>query len=210
MFSAISDATLKVKTEEDHQKPYSHAHANPMSLLDIVPDVLDQLPSGPPINLTYVNTAVTPGEELTPTQVKDEPLLTYPVEQEGRYLVCMTDPDAPSRSEPRFREFLHWLVGNIPGTNVISGDILAEYVGAGPPKGTGLHRYVVLVYKQSGRVEFTEPRLTNMSTEGRRMFSIKRFAQKYNLGDPVAVNVFQAQWDDYVPQLHKQLGIKAR
>lgn len=192
---------------EDIKKPHQDVSADPISLLDIVPDVLDHLPSSPPLNLTYVNTAVTPGEELTPTQVKDGPLLTYHAEQDSWYLACMTDPDAPSRTEPKFREFLHWLVGNIPGSDVTAGDVLAEYVGAGPPQGTGLHRYVVLLYKQPGKISFTEPRLTNRSTEGRRMFSVKKFALKYNLGDPVAVNVFQAKWDEYVPKLHQQLGI---
>ena len=33
---------------------------------------------------------------------------------------------------------------NIPGNDVSQGEVCAEYVGAGPPKGTGLHRYVQL------------------------------------------------------------------
>ncbi len=47
------------------------------------------------------------------------------------------DPDAPSRAEPKFREWQHWLVANVPGNDVTKGDHLAEYVGSGPPKGTG-------------------------------------------------------------------------
>ena len=30
-----------------------------------------------------------------------------------------------------------WLVGNIPGTDVAKGETLSEYVGSGPPEGTG-------------------------------------------------------------------------
>jgi phosphatidylethanolamine-binding protein (PEBP) family uncharacterized protein len=30
-----------------------------------------------------------------------------------------------------------------------------------PPEGTGLHRYVFLIYKQNGKLEFDEPRLVN-------------------------------------------------
>lgn len=50
----------------------------------------------------------------------------------------LPDPDAPSRKDPKFREWHHWLVGNIPGNKVSEGDTLSEYVGSGPPKGTGM------------------------------------------------------------------------
>ena len=44
------------------------------------------------------------------------------------------------------------------------------------------------------------------SREGRINFSIRNFAVKYNLGQPVAGNLFQAQYGDYVPKLHEQLS----
>lgn len=44
------------------------------------------------------------------------------------------------------------------------------------------------------------------SAEKREKFSIAKFAVKYNLGNPVAGNFYQAQYDDYVPILYKQLG----
>jgi len=56
----------------------------------------------------------------------------------GSVCVCDTvDPDAPSRADPKFREWHHWCVANIPGADVSKGDVLSEYVGSGPPKGTG-------------------------------------------------------------------------
>lgn len=67
------------------------------------------------------------------------------------------DPDAPSREDPKHREWAHWTVTNIPGAQVEKGDTIAEYVGSGPPKDTGLHRYVFLVYKQEQKHDFDEP-----------------------------------------------------
>ena len=117
------------------------------------------------------------------------------------------DPDAPSRADPKYREWHHWLVGNIPGSDVSKGDVLSAYVGAGPPQGTGYHRYIFLVYEQpGGRINFDEPRLPNTSQKGRPNFKARDFAAKYKLGDPLAGNFFQAEWDDYVPELYKQLS----
>ncbi|CAK1590510.1 unnamed protein product [Parnassius mnemosyne] len=143
---------------------------------------------------------VEEGNEITPTQAKDQPTVSWDTEQNAFYTIVMTDPDA------RIREWQHWLVGNVPGSDVSKGDVLSAHVGAGPTLGTGLHRYVFLVYKQPDKIEFDEERLTNTSAKGRDGFSIAKFAEKYNLGNPVAGNFYQAPYDDYVPLLHKQLG----
>ncbi|GJQ88323.1 hypothetical protein Trydic_g223 [Trypoxylus dichotomus] len=173
---------------------------------EIVPDVIDTVPA----EVAEVNypsgVKVELGNVLTPTQVKDIPSVKWTADQSALYTLCMTDPDAPSRKEPKFREWHHWLVGNIPGGDVSKGETLSEYVGSGPPKGTGLHRYVFLIYKQNGKLNFDEPLLTNRSGDNRGVFSIRKFAAKYNLGQPVAGNFYQAEFDDYVPILYKQLG----
>ena len=174
---------------------------------DIVPDVIDVLPQEV-IEIEYPSGAVVKaGNELTPTQVKDVPLkVSWPADPASLYTLCMTDPDAPSRQAPKFREWHHWLVVNIPGSDVAAGQTLSEYVGSGPPKGTGLHRYVFLAYKQPGKLTPDEPLRTNRSGDGRGGFKIREFAKKYNLGHPIAGNFYQAQWDDYVPKLYEQLG----
>lgn len=71
-----------------------------------------------------------------------------------------------------------------------------------------LHRYVLLVFKQNGKLAFDEPRLSNRSGDGRGKQRISKFAAKHGLGDPVAGNYYQAEWDDYVPKLYEQLAGK--
>ena len=39
--------------------------------------------------------------------------------------------DAPSRKTHEFREWHHWLVGNIPGSDIAKGEILSDYIGSG-------------------------------------------------------------------------------
>ncbi|ODM89616.1 Phosphatidylethanolamine-binding protein 1 [Orchesella cincta] len=173
----------------------------------IVPEVIDTAPKSV-LNVTYGKLEVKLGNSLTPTQVKSPPTITWNADPKKLYLLCMTDPDAPSRQEPKFREWHHWLVGNIPGTEIAKGETLSEYIGSGPPEGTGLHRYIFLIYEQPEKLTFDEKRLTNRSGDGRGKFSIRNFAKKYNLGQPIAGNFYQAEWDDYVPKLYEQLSGK--
>ncbi|CAH2094034.1 unnamed protein product [Euphydryas editha] len=148
------------------------------------------------------------GNELTPTLVKDEPSVYWNSNPGKYYILAMIDPDVPSRKEPKLREFNHWLVGNIPGSNVTAGETLSEHIAAAPPPGTGLHRYVFLVYQQPEKLTFDEHRLTNSYADNRPGFSIAKFAAKYNLGDPVSGNFYQAQYDVNVPVIFEKLGVK--
>lgn len=150
------------------------------------------------------------GKVLTPTQVQNRPTS---IEWNGcdagkLYTLAMTDPDAPSRKDPKFREWHHFLVVNMKGNDVGSGCVISDYVGSGPPKGTGLHRYVWLVYEQSAELKCSEPVLTNRSGDNRGKFKIQAFRKKYGLGSPVAGSCYQAEWDDYVPKLYEQLAGK--
>ncbi|XP_034827652.1 phosphatidylethanolamine-binding protein homolog F40A3.3-like isoform X2 [Maniola hyperantus] len=172
----------------------------------VVPDVVSKAPQASVTVKFKSGAEVNNGNVLTPTQVKDVPRVSWVADPNTFYTLAMTDPDAPSRKEPTFREWHHWLVCNILGNEVEVGDTLSAYIGSGPPPGTGLHRYVYLVYKQPGKIDFDEPRLPNNSGDKRGGFSIVKFAKKYNLGDPIAGNFYQAEYDDYVPILYKQLG----
>lgn len=172
----------------------------------VVPDVIDNIPA----KVVQVNYAsgveVEQGNKLAPTQVKDLPQFKFEAQPGQLYTLAMVDPDAPSRADPKFREILHYLVVNIPGSEVNKGDTLAEYIGSGPPKDTGYHRYVFLVYLQKGGRLSSDMKISNTSRQGRVSFSIRNFAKSNNLGEPVAANFYQAQYDEYVPLLHAQLS----
>ncbi|PIC23252.1 hypothetical protein B9Z55_017017 [Caenorhabditis nigoni] len=190
------------------QRGFATMAAEAFTKHEVIPDVLA---ANPPAKLVSVkfNSGVEAnlGNVLTPTQVKDVPEVKWDAEPGALYTLIKTDPDAPSRKEPTYREWHHWLVVNIPGNEIAKGDTLSEYVGAGPPPKTGLHRYVYLIYKQAGRIEDKEHgKLTNTSGDKRGGWKAATFVEKHGLGAPVAGNLFQAEYDDYVPILYKQLG----
>ncbi|XP_044750335.1 protein D3-like [Coccinella septempunctata] len=180
----------------------SHSGVSIMNQESIVPEVIDVAPQGT-ISVTYPSgKEVKFGNELTPTEVKDEPTVSWEANSDEYYLLIMTDHDTPEE----VREVKHWLVGNIKGSDLSTGEVFAEYLGSGPPKGTGLHKYIFLVYKQPQKIDFHEPpRVAHNSRANRLKFSVRNFAKEYNLGDPVAGNYYKAQWDEYVDERNKHM-----
>jgi len=172
----------------------------------VVPEILDTVPPAC-LQISYGETSLNPGHALTPTQVKDKPKVTYDPEPGAYYSLICIDHDAPSRSEPKFADILHWLIINIQGSDITSGNEVTQYIGSGAPKGSGLHRYVIVLFKQTGgEIDASQFQVVpNTAIEGRRSFNTREFISKHGL-ELTAGNFFQAEWDEYVPQLHKQLG----
>ncbi|XP_061395643.1 protein D3-like [Musca vetustissima] len=174
-----------------------------MDASGIIPDIIDEKPGAAAKVVYHGGVNVEFGKELTPTQVKDQPEVSWEAEDGALYTLLMVDPDAPSRQEPSYREALHWLVINIPGNKVSNGQVVADYIGSGPPEGTGLHRYVFLIFKQEQRIS-AEKHIPKSSLEGRLNVKTRDYISKYNLGNPVAGNYYEAQYDEYVPTLMAQ------
>ncbi|XP_022914164.2 protein D3-like [Onthophagus taurus] len=170
---------------------------------EIIPDVIDKSPDKKLIITYSGGEEVNLGEELTPTQVKDPPTIKFEPEQDVYYTLAMVDPDAPSRDNHTFREVNHWLIGNILNGNFENADTITEYLGSGPPKGTGLHRYIFLLFKQKEKFTFDEPRTEKLSRSHRLNFNLRKFIKKYDLGEAIAGNFYKAQWDSYVDERNK-------
>lgn len=178
----------------------------------IKPDIMDDIPAQK-LSVIYPSKAIVGlGNELKPTQVKDEPTYSFKAEPDQLYTLLFIDPDAPSRKEPTYRNIIHQMIHNIKGSDIsqgdaYKGDVAVEYVGSGPPLGTGKHRYVFLLYKQADgkRIEIQE-KIKNDTRKGRMQFDLRKYTAEHNLGKPVAGNFYLAEYDDYVPNIHAQLS----
>ncbi|KAM4709978.1 phosphatidylethanolamine-binding protein 1-like [Discoglossus pictus] len=161
-----------------------------------------------PLKICYGPVCVeTLGQVLTPTQVLKCPTIEWEgMDSNKLYAVAFTDPDVPSRKQCHLGQWDHYLAINVKGNDLSTGCTLTAFVGCGPGRGTGLHRYTWLVYEQTGPLKCNEPILGDTSAEHRGQFSVSAFRKKYNLGPPVAGFCFQAEWDHSVPQVYKQLG----
>lgn len=139
-------------------------------------------------------------EEGSP-RIKDRDLFT----------LVMTDPDAPSRTDKKWSEYCHYVESDLKildhsatrSTAAVSepqfvveelanGTVLQQYQGPAPPKGTGKHRYVFLLYKQPDGVtskEFTPIKDRPNWGYGEPATGVHRWATENKL-QPISANFF--------------------
>nr|WRK13949.1 flowering locus T-like protein 4 [Diospyros sp. 'deyangshi'] len=143
---------------------------DPLAVGRVIGEVLDPFVRTVAFRVRYNNREVTSGCELRPSQVANSPRVDIGI---------MVDPDAPSPNDPSLREYLHWMVTDIPGTT--STSFVRE-----PTATSRIHRFVLVLFQQLGRQTVYPPEL-------RHNFCTRDFALLYNLGLPVAAVYFNAQ-----------------
>ncbi|XP_072154907.1 protein D3 isoform X1 [Bemisia tabaci] len=184
----IKESASEIKLEPMKMK-------NDLNRSGIVPDIIDVFPENV-LQIEYENhKEVAFGNDMSRWDTFDRPVkISYPAEPDAYYALIMTDPDCPSREIPTHREWQHWILVNIPGANWTQGFCLTEYIGILGYYEHAIHRYVFLLYKQPGKLKFTERVLDPRPVEMLRYkFSTRNFAKKYNFGDPLAVNFFMSE-----------------
>ncbi|KAG0267014.1 hypothetical protein BG011_009762 [Mortierella polycephala] len=164
----------------------------------IIPDVIDSFHSKTMLTISYgENKDVALGNTLAVPETQNPPQVSFQADSPNdKYTLIMTDPDAPSRKEPSMREYRHWVVSNIFGTSdfqpaaVSQGTELTEYMGPAPPKGSGPHRYVFLLYKQTPSSNVSA--LSSPLTTQRQGFKAHQFTSQADL-ELVGANYFFAE-----------------
>ncbi|PSS33096.1 CEN-like protein [Actinidia chinensis var. chinensis] len=158
-----------------------------LTLGRVVGEVVDTFTPSVRMRVTYnCNKQVFNGSELMPSIVSSKPRVEIGGEDmRAAYTLIMTDPDAPSPSDPYLREHVHWIVTDIPGTTDDSfGREIVSYEMPRPV--IGIHRYVFLLFKQRSRQTVNPPDSTDH-------FNTRDFSEEYGLGLPVAAVYFNAQ-----------------
>ncbi|CAB4253316.1 similar to Saccharomyces cerevisiae YLR179C Protein of unknown function with similarity to Tfs1p [Maudiozyma barnettii] len=158
------------------------------------------------VDYSTPNTTVSLGNVLPTETTQDAPTFFYKpfdnVDTSSLYTLVMTDPDAPSRTDKKFSEYCHYVVTDIKFTNANEGGAIVpgqdnvelhSYIGPGPPKGTGLHRYIFLLLKQDSSVKnFSEVKERFNWGYGVPGVGIERWGNENNL-KLIAANYFLAE-----------------
>ncbi|KAK7304305.1 hypothetical protein VNO77_45173 [Canavalia gladiata] len=166
---------------------------DPLVIGRIVGDIVDPFTNSVSLRIVYNNNVeVMNCCELKPSQIINQPRVEVGGDElRTFYTLVMVDPDAPSPGNPNQREYLHWLVSNIPATT--GANFGEEVVGYESPRPIlGIHRIVFVLFRQSGRQTIQAP-------GWRANFNTRDFAEVYNLGLPVAATYFNCkrQYDTF-------------
>ncbi|XP_020082368.1 protein HEADING DATE 3A-like [Ananas comosus] len=157
-----------------------------LALDHVLGDVLEPFRRTVSLRISYSNRTMVNGMDLRPSAVAIKPR----VEIGGAgfrvsYTLVMVDPDAPNPSSPTLREYLHWMVTDIPATTDASfGREIVRYES--PQPAMGIHRLAFVLYQQRSRQMAFVPLM-------RENFCTSNFAHQHNLGSPVAAAYFNCQ-----------------
>ncbi|KAL3833626.1 hypothetical protein ACJIZ3_008362 [Penstemon smallii] len=160
----------------------------PLVLGRVVGDILD--PFIPMTELLVFHSGgrmVYNGGSLRPSHVVNQPRVEIGSGDGFRalYTLVMVDADAPTPTNPNLREYLHWMVTNIPGcTDAGFGQEVVCYEN--PQPSMGIHRIVFVLFRQMERQTIEAP-------GSRQNFNTRSFSDLYNLGLPVAAVYYNCQ-----------------
>ncbi|XP_016472793.1 protein VERNALIZATION 3-like [Nicotiana tabacum] len=153
----------------------------------VIGDVLDPFTKSIDLRVVYSSRQVINGCDLRPSQVIHQPRIEIGGADDCTfYTLVMVDPDAPTPTNPNMREYLHWLVTDIPATTGVNfGNEVVSYESPMPT--TGIHRFVFVLFLQLRReINVYAPR-------SRQNFNTRDFAELYELGLLVAAVYFNGQ-----------------
>ncbi|XP_072154927.1 protein D2 isoform X2 [Bemisia tabaci] len=153
----------------------------------IIPDLIDEAPLQA---VQYRSPSFSFGEKVTIYDIVETPqVVNWTIKKDAQYTLIMTGLDVPSREDHKDREYLHWLVVNIPGRNIKKGNHLPEYKGAIYEYQEGNHRIVYLVYRQKEKLHLKGDHHHPDSLKVKREnFSTRHFVNEHRLGAPFAIN----------------------
>ncbi|KAL2136229.1 hypothetical protein VTI74DRAFT_4859 [Chaetomium olivicolor] len=145
---------------------------------EIIPDVIDDFHPSLGLHVTWWSKErALLGNTLKPEKLQDEPSIALHDIRAASpsssmcspssaapitYVVTLTDPDAPSRDNPKWSEYCHWIASGTlkpgicdpkdpgPCPPVLTDlNEVVKYAPPTPPEKTGWHRYVFLAFVPS-------------------------------------------------------------
>lgn len=188
------------------------------------PTVIDDFLPSLTLSVSWKKDDASLGNTIKPKHLQKEPSITLhedtssgsTTDTHPTYVITLTDPDAPSRSNPEWSEMCHWIATNVsvtprtfsilplPEFDLVEQDVeqqsgpddVVEYKPPGPPPKTGKHRYVFLVFApKNGTTEplhLSQPKDRQHWGTGEEGGGVRHWAKENELV-PVAANFLYAK-----------------
>ncbi|KAE8449700.1 hypothetical protein EG329_007475 [Mollisiaceae sp. DMI_Dod_QoI] len=208
LFLSLSSACAGLTTHID-QKPIQESkdafdlvrHA--LRKAEIIEEVIDDFQPKCFVTALYNNEQkpVALGNKFKKPETKEKPALRIycpNIKSTPGLILALTDPDAPSRSDPKWAEMCHW-IAVVYATNqtgieleldldITSAPDLVEYKPPGPPPKTGYHRYVFLLL-EGVNTNLTVPEDRQHWGTGKKRHGVRDWAKNEGLA-VVGANFF--------------------
>jgi len=165
----------------------------------LVPEILPGYPSGL-VNINFnVHACVHLGTSLQANVTSSLPSrISYPADKHRLYTLVMMDVELRR---------LHYLVINIPGSDVAKGQEVSSYHPPEPvstsPDG---HRYLTVSLLQSGAIDSRQPEVVHRSSSvcqysPRENFHLRKLMNELGLKTVAAANYFMVYHDQFVDSI---------
>ncbi|XP_029824231.3 39S ribosomal protein L38, mitochondrial [Ixodes scapularis] len=150
------------------------------------------------------------GNHILPSEASQAPSVSFDSEPDALWSLVLTSLDGHLLDNDK--EYLHWFVGNIKGGNVANGEVVCDYMQPFLPRGTGYHRYVFVLYKQEGLIDYSKFKLPPKCTSlEQRTFKTHNFYEEHEkVLTPAGLAFFQCTWEDSLMDFfHNTLKMRA-
>ncbi|KAK3326028.1 phosphatidylethanolamine-binding protein [Apodospora peruviana] len=140
---------------------------------EIIPTVIDDFIPSLTLDVKWsTDNYASLGNTLKPKKLQDAPSISLHASSSGKSAICsettrsfvitLTDPDAPSRDDPKWSEMCHWIATGASFSSsdcsTLDLDEVMPYKAPGPPEKTGKHRYVFFAFTpQNGTTDKLYP-----------------------------------------------------
>jgi len=176
---------------------YDHGYFTPCTMLDVKYRFKDVL------------VPVYRGNVVKPREADIAPLVTFDSSDTAMWCLAMVGLDCSMKGEG---EVLHWLVGNITGGDISTGETLCQYLRPFPAFGTGYHRFAFVLYRQEGEIDFsTEAREEGdgVCLEARDFKTLDFYSKYQDQITPAGLAFFQSDYDSSLREFfHNTLNMR--
>ncbi|XP_008186104.1 39S ribosomal protein L38, mitochondrial [Acyrthosiphon pisum] len=148
------------------------------------------------------------GNIIKPNEALYSPKVNFEAPEKTLWTLMLTNPDGHLHKENS--EYIHWLVGNIPGGDVNRGETVFNYLQPFPAKGTGYQRMIFVLYKQSSEIDFSSIKSVSEKIDlANRTFSTFDFYCSHeDIMTPAGLAFYQTDWDNSLTKFyHDQLSM---
>lgn len=208
LFLAFSSACAGLTTHVD-QKPIQESkdafdlvrHA--LKKAAIIDEVIDDFQPKCFVAALYDNKqkSVALGNKFKKSETEEKPALRIycpNIKSTPGLTLALTDPDAPSRNDPKWAEMCHW-IAVVYATNqtdievdlnldITSDTDLVDYKPPSPPPKTGYHRYIFLLL-EGVNTNLTAPKDRQHWGTGKKRHGVRDWAKQEDLA-VVGANFF--------------------